>query len=85
MGTEGGGGFSGTSGSSSVLELSDSLEVSSIKCLCSRSIITDISKRRSFSAIRKKVFVFSKKKREKKGRKKLKFFRSPPSGNNLNK
>ena len=84
MGTEGGGGFSGTSGSSSVLELSDSLEVSSIKCLCSRSIITDISKRRSFSAIRKKVFVFSKKEK-KKGRKKLKFVRSPPSGNNLNK
>ena len=84
MGTEGGGGFSGTSGSSSVLELSDSLEVSSIKCLCSRSIITDISKRKSFSAIRKKVFVFSKK-RKKKGRKKLKFVRSPPSGNNLNK
>ena len=84
MGTEGGGGFSGTSGSSSVLELSDSLEVSSIKCLCSRSIITDISKRRSFSAIRKKVICVFKKEK-KKGRKKLKFVRSPPSGNNLNK
>ena len=66
MGTEGGGGFSGTSGSSSVLELSDSLEVSSIKCLCSRSIIIDIGKRKSFSAIRKKVFVFSKKKKREK-------------------
>ena len=84
MGTEGGGGFSGTSGSSSVLELSDSLEVSSIKCLCSRSIIIDIGKRKSFSAIRKKVICVFKKEK-KKGRKKLKFVRSPPSGNNLNK
>ena len=31
------------------------------------------------------ICVFKKKKREKKGRKKLKFVRSPPSGNNLNK